>query len=204
MSYIDLRGAVGLTHLFLRERLGLGDRVVDATCGNGHDTLFVARLVGQLGRVWAFDIQEQALTATRTLLADNGCLAWVNLLNEGHEGLDELVDEPVQAVVFNLGYLPGGDKTCVTRPDSTLSALVQATRVLVPGGIIVITIYTGHTGGDEEGAAVEAWAASLLPQEYIVWRSRQANQPQIAPYVLLVEKIAQIKGHSCSASSSPS
>jgi ubiquinone/menaquinone biosynthesis C-methylase UbiE len=194
MSYIDLRGAVGLTHLFLRERLGLGDRVVDATCGNGQDTLFVARLVGPPGRVWAFDIQEPALSATRALLADNNCLRWVNLVKAGHERLAELVDGQVQAVVFNLGYLPGGDKACVTRPDSTLTALEQATAILVPGGIIVITIYTGHPGGTEEGAAVEAWAATLLPRDYIVWRSRQANQPPIAPYVLLIEKVIRTKG----------
>lgn len=193
MSYIDLRGAVGLTHLFLRERLGIGDRVVDATCGNGHDTLFLARLVGTLGRVWALDIQEQAVAATRTLLTENGCLSWVKLIQAGHERLTELVDEPVQAVVFNLGYLPGGDKSRVTRPDSTLQALKQATDLLVPGGIIVVTVYTGHPGGTEEGDAVNAWAAALPPRNYNVWGSRQANQPAIAPYVLLVEKLVNGK-----------
>jgi SAM-dependent methyltransferase len=190
VTYIDLRGAVGLTHLFLRERVGLGDRVVDATCGNGHDTLFLARLVGQLGRVWAFDIQEQALTNTRALLGDRGCLSWVTLVQEGHEHLAAYVEGPVQAVVFNLGYLPGSDKTCITCPESTLAALHQAEKILSPGGIIVIAVYPGHPGGSEEGAAVEQWATALPHQSYSVWCSRQINRPQTAPYVFLIERLA--------------
>jgi len=190
MNYIDMRGAVGLTHLFLRERVGLGDRVVDATCGNGQDTLFLARLVGPLGRVWAFDIQGQALTNTRALLGDAGCLSWVTLVQEGHEQLAAHVEGPIQAVVFNLGYLPGSDKTCITRPESTLSALHQAEKILFPGGIIVIAVYPGHPGGSEEGAAVEQWATALSHQSYSVWCSRQINRPPTAPYVVFVEKFA--------------
>ncbi|ABQ25228.1 tRNA (mnm(5)s(2)U34)-methyltransferase [Geotalea uraniireducens] len=195
MSYIDMRGAVGLTHLFLRERVALGDRVVDATCGNGQDTLFLARLVGPLGMVWAFDVQEEALAKARTHLSEAGCLSRVKLLQAGHEQLAAHVEGPVQAVVFNLGYLPGSDKACITLPETTLAALKQSETVLFPGGIIVIAVYTGHPGGREEGAAVEQWVASLPYQSYSVWCSRQINRPSTVPYVIVVEKL--VPGEQC-------
>jgi SAM-dependent methyltransferase len=183
-----LRGAVALSHFFLRERLRAGDAVVDATCGNGHDTLLLAQLIGPAGKVWAFDIQAAALAATRGLLEEGGCLAQAELVAAGHERLGEFVTGPLRAAVFNLGYLPGGDKSCVTRPEQTVAALQQGLGLLLPGGIVTIAVYTGHTGGTEEGEAVEEWAASLSPVLYNVWRCRQHNRPAMAPYLVLVEK----------------
>jgi SAM-dependent methyltransferase len=184
-----LRGAVALSHCFLRERLREGDAVVDATCGNGHDTLLLAQLVGPAGRVWAFDVQADALAATRALLHEAGCLGQGELVAAGHERLGEFVAGPVKAVVFNLGYLPGGDKSCVTRPEQTVAALRQAVELLLPGGIVTIAVYTGHPGGAEEGAAVDEWAALLPPEQFNVWRCRQSNRPATAPYLVLVEKV---------------
>ena len=188
MEKESLRGAVALSHFFLRERVRPGDRVVDATCGNGHDTLLLARLVGPGGKVWAFDLQEEALTNTRTLLAGAGCLSQTELLAVGHECFAEFVQEPLRAVVFNLGYLPGGDKRFATRPEQTLAALDQTTRLLLPGGVITICVYTGHPGGAEEGEAVETWGTALAAGEFNVWQSRQPNRPSTAPYLVLVEK----------------
>jgi SAM-dependent methyltransferase len=185
----SLRGAVVLSHLFLKARVQPGDRVADATCGNGHDTLFLARLVGEGGKVWAFDIQEEALTNTRMLLEEAGCPGQVELVASGHERFAEIVGEPLRAAVFNLGYLPGGDKSVVTRPDETIAALEQAAGLLMPGGVITVCIYTGHPGGAEEGEAVEKWAAALPPAEFNVWLGRQINRPSSAPYLLLVEKV---------------
>ena len=184
----SLRGAVTLSHFFLRERVKPGDRVADATCGNGHDTLFLARLVGPGGRVWAFDVQEGALAATRTLLSEGGCLEQVEMVAAGHERLAEFVREPLNAAVFNLGYLPGGDKQFVTRPENTVAALQNAADLLLPGGIIAICVYTGHPCGPAEGAAVERWGASLDPRRFNVWVSRQANRPTSAPYLVLVDR----------------
>ncbi len=186
-----LTGAVPLSHFFLRERVGHGDRVVDATCGNGRDTLFLAGLAGPAGKVWAFDLQEQGLANTRALLANAGCLAWTQLVAAGHERLAEFVGEPVRAVHFNLGYLPGGDRNLITRPENTLAALDQASRLLLPGGIITVCVYTGHPGGADEGKAVEEWAAGLSPGEFNTWVSRQANRGPTAPYLVLVEKAAR-------------
>lgn len=184
----SLRGAVQFCHFFLRQRVRPGDRVVDATCGNGYDTLLLAQLVGPTGRVWAFDVQAKALDATRTLLAEHNCLAQVQLVATGHERLAEVIGEHLRAAVFNLGYLPGGDKGVITSCDSTLAGLMQAAKLLAPGGIISVCIYTGHAGGVEEERTIVEWAACFDPACFNVWVSRQLNRPAIAPYLLLVER----------------
>jgi SAM-dependent methyltransferase len=188
MASDGLRGATALARHFLREVVREGDRVVDATCGNGHDTLLLAELVGPAGKVWGFDIQEQAIAAASLLLEGAGCRERVELLHVGHEQLATFVTGPVDAVVFNLGYLPGGEKGCVTSPPQTVAALAQAVELLVPGGRICISLYTGHPGGMEEAKAVESWAAGLPPKEFHVWCSRQMNRSPAAPYLIMVEK----------------
>ncbi len=188
MANAGLTGAVPLSHSFLYERVGSGDRVVDATCGNGRDTLFLARLAGPGGKVWAFDLQEEALAKTRDLLAEAGFLGQTELVNAGHERLAEFVTGPVKAVIFNLGYLPGGDRHFITRPAQTMAALDQACQLLLPRGIIAVCVYTGHPGGTDEGKAVEEWAAGLSPRDFNTWVCRQANRGPSAPYLVLVEK----------------
>jgi hypothetical protein len=184
----SLSGAVNLSHFILGERVEPGSRVVDATCGNGRDTLFLARLVGPEGKVWAFDMQEKALANTRALLEKAGCLAQTELVGAGHEHLAEFVGEPLKATLFNLGYLPGGDRSLVTRPEQTLVALNHAATLLLPGGLIIACVYTGHPGGAYEGEAVEKWATCLAPSKFNAWMSRQLNRSSSAPYVVLVEK----------------
>jgi SAM-dependent methyltransferase len=187
-SLADLRGAVPLAHHFLRAAVRPGDRVVDATCGNGNDTLFLARLVGESGRVTAFDVQKDAIQNTSALLLEHGCRSRVELAAVGHENLLDSVREPVSAVVFNLGFLPGGDRCCITQTHTTVAALGQALELLLPGGIVTVAMYPGHSGGDEESEAVEAWSAALSPKHFNVWRNRQLNRSPAAPYLLLVER----------------
>jgi len=185
-----LRGAVPLSHFYLRQRVRRGDLVLDATCGNGLDTLLLAQLVGEGGRVWGFDLQPRAIAATRELLEGQGCLGWVELMETGHERLSEFVPAGLSAAVFNLGYLPGGgENSFITSPVSTVSALEQAAQLLKPGGIITVSLYTGHAGGPEEAEAVEGWGAALAPKHFNVWCNRQLNRPATAPYLILVERI---------------
>lgn len=184
-----LYGAVPLAHFFLRERLQPGDCVVDATCGNGQDTLLLAGLVGSSGRVWAFDVQETALAITGERLAAAGLEYCVRLMHVGHERLAEFVTETVQAVVFNLGYLPAGDKDTTTGAETTTAALQQAATLLQSGGFILIAVYTGHAGGAEEWRAVHEWCSALLPHEFNVWQSRQLNRGDTAPFLVVVEKV---------------
>jgi SAM-dependent methyltransferase len=183
-----LRGPVPLSHLFIRRFVRRGDHVVDATCGNGHDTLLLAELVGSSGRVWAFDIQLQALETTGARLSEAGGFGSVMLVHGGHETLSGHCSGPVKAVVFNLGYLPGGDRTMVTRPESTLAGLEQSLEILEPGGVVIITLYPGHEGGQQERTALETRLVQSPPANFHVWRMGQMNVPTTAPYIILVQK----------------
>lgn len=189
MKKEGLGGAVGLSHLFLRRAIRPGDSVIDATCGSGRDTLFLARLVGSGGKVWAFDVQDAALAATADLLRNAGCLDRVSLVRSGHERIAGHVRGPVRAAVFNLGFMPGGERGVITTVETTLAALEQVPALLLPGGIVTIAVYIGHPGGAEEGAAVEAWAAGLSPRRFNTWKSRQLNRSGNAPYLVLAEKL---------------
>jgi predicted methyltransferase len=183
-----LRGPVPLSHLFLRSFVDDGHTAVDATCGNGHDTLLLARLVGVRGHVWGFDIQQQAIVETARKLAEAEQSSRVTLLQSGHEELAQHVTGPVQVVLFNLGYRPGGDRRIITQPATTGSALEQALHLLAAGGIVVVTVYPGHDGGADEQSTVENWAAALDPHAWHCWRMGQTNVSHTAPYLLLVQK----------------
>ena len=145
-----LRGPAVLIQLLLRQFVCTGDRVVDATCGNGKDTLLLAELVGTAGQVYALDIQPEALARTSQRLTDAGLSSQVTLLNQGHQLLTTLVPPGITAVVFNLGWLPGGDRALITRPETTLPALEGSLQLLRAGGLLAITCYPGHTGGHTE------------------------------------------------------
>ena len=184
-----LRGPVPLSHLFLHTLVRSGDNVVDATCGNGHDTLLLAHLVGATGHVWGFDVQHEAIAETGRRLAETGLAERATLLPVGHEELSSHITVPVQVVLFNLGYRPGGDRAIITRPDTTGSALAQSLDLLVPGGIIIVVVYPGHSGGTQEQQVVENWAAGLGPKTCHCWRMGQTNVSPTAPYLILVQKV---------------
>ena len=183
-----LRGPVPLAHLFLATFVSDGNHAVDATCGNGHDTLLLARLVGASGHVWGFDIQPQAIAETGRRVAEAGLSERVTLLQTGHEELSDHVTGPVQAILFNLGYLPGGDRSIITRPETTALALKQSLELLTAGGVLLVTIYPGHGGGADEQAVVEEWATGLDPRTFHCWRMGQTNAAAGAPYLLLVQR----------------
>ena len=148
----------------VREVLGAGELAIDATAGNGHDTLFLARTVGPGGIVWACDLQEGAITATRALLALES-QSHVRLCCDDHACLSSHLPAEARgrigAVMFNLGYLPGGDKAVTTAPRSTRAALESLWEFIRPGGILTILAYPGHAGGEEESRRVDDFSASL-------------------------------------------
>ena len=146
---MQLRNARYLSRDLLSGFVRPGDAVVDATAGNGHDTLALCRAVGAQGRVYAFDVQRAALEATQARLRENGVLdGRARLICDGHENMEDHVREPVRCVLFNLGWLPSGDHHLTTRVGTTLAAVRAALRLLAPGGAVSICCYPGH----EEGA----------------------------------------------------
>ncbi|RLS59123.1 MAG: methyltransferase domain-containing protein [Planctomycetota bacterium] len=154
-------------------------RAIDATVGNGHDTLFLAQLVGKTGQIWGFDIQATAIERTVDRLRQAGAFpgsseaapSSVVLHQASHaEMLDKLPLEhfgsTIDIILFNLGYLPGGDKTLITRTDATLQALAASLPLLAPGGVLSVLAYPGHVGGEAETQAVQDWFQRLPPDEF--------------------------------------
>lgn len=188
------RDPVSISHWWLEAYVKPGMVVVDATAGNGHDTLFLAQLVGPKGKVFAFDIQPAALAATGQRLRQHGLADRVELIAAGHEHLDHYVREAIHAVVFNLGYLPGGDKTIITRPETTLQALQRGMELLVPGGLIVLTVYTGHPGGGEEWESLKEFILRLPREEWDVVQSTFLNRSPSAPFNVGLQKIGHDSG----------
>ena len=155
---------VDKAHEFLGEALSQGDLAIDATAGNGNDVAFLADQVGNSGKVYAFDLQKEAIEATARLLAEKG-VENMELHQCGHERMDEVLPPEVlgqvAAVTFNLGYLPGGDKSVVTQTTTTRMALRLSMDLLRPGGLLVVVAYRGHPGGLEECAGVREELSSL-------------------------------------------
>ena len=177
-----------MAHDFLAQVITQEDIVVDATMGNGHDTLFLAKLAKQ---VYAFDIQEQALEKTSQRIQEAG-LTNVNLILQGHETVDEYVTE-VKAAIFNLGYLPSADKSIITQPQTTLEALEKLCQMLIKGGRIAIMIYYGHEGGDIERDAVLDFVSQLPQQEYTATIYRTLNQINNPPFLVMIEKLERYR-----------
>lgn len=171
----------------IREVLRPGETAVDATAGNGHDTLFLAQTVGPMGRVYAFDVQPLALERTAARLAEHGIRHAV-LLAHNHAEMRSWVPTGVGAVMFNLGYLPGADHALATDTASTLAGLDAALSLLRLGGRLSVICYPGPPRGAEESAAVERWVQQLGP----AWRVSEGrvvpgkNPP---PRLYLVERL---------------
>lgn len=165
-----------------------GEQAVDATAGNGHDTVFLASLVGNSGKVWAFDIQKEAIRNTEERLRKTNLRRRVNLIQEGHEKMAKHVDGPVGAIMFNLGYLPGGEHSITTQPATTIAAVRSGLNLLRSGGIITIVVYTGHPGGEVESAQLNGFCSTLPQENYQVLIYNFINQHNYPPYLLAIEK----------------
>ena len=165
-----------------------GARAIDATMGNGKDTLWLCKQVGETGRVDAFDVQPEAVERTRALLKGEGVLNRATLFCRGHERMAEVVDEPVDAVMFNLGWLPGAEHGVTTRVETTLQAADAALALLKPEGLLTICVYPGHAEGARELEALTEWAASLTPGRYDALMKRYMNQPNDPPVLIAVKR----------------
>ena len=184
----ELRSARYIAAEALERVIGPGDTAVDATMGNGHDTLTLCRLVGPTGHVYAFDVQAAAVERTRERLRDAGMLERATLFCLGHERMAEVVKAPVAAVVFNLGWLPGGDHAVTTHWETTRQAVESALTLLGPLGVLVICAYPGHAEGQRERDALTEWLSQLPPQQFNVLRHQFLNAGSGAPECFISQK----------------
>jgi len=175
-----------MAHLYAAQVLKAGDVAVDATAGNGWDTLFLARQVGPEGRVYAFDLQKRSLDHTSALLARENAQARVRLFQIGHEQMAGYIDGKVSVVMFNLGYLPGGDHFVATKKETTLMAVQAALDLIQAGGLVTITAYPSHPEGKAEQTALIKFCEKLSSREYTVLQIKYLNRVKDPPALLLI------------------
>ena len=187
---IDL---VGLHKYFIMQHLHEGDTVVDFTMGNGNDTLFLSKAVGESGKVYAFDIQEDALISTKEHLEANGAPENYTLICASHHRVKEFVNEPIKAGMFNLGYLPrSGRKALTTMRETTMPAVEAAIELLAPDGVLIVAIYPGHEEGALEGEMLREYFKTLSKYRVCPSEFKILNSPT-SPYFFVVEKSPKAK-----------
>lgn len=167
-------------------RLGEITVVVDATVGNGHDTLALAHRFPK-ARIYGFDIQSDALARTRERLDEAG-IDNVILIEDSHDRLQEHIQDPIDVIVFNLGYLPGSDHAIHTTPKSTLKALSAGLERLGEGGVILITSYPGSIRGRIEDLALTAFLESLDQKQWDATTIHMVNQANHPPRLHVIHK----------------
>ena len=177
-------------HSIIASQAVKGGTYIDATMGNGNDTLFLCRLAGEKGRVLAFDIQEQAVRSTKALLAERGCGEKARLIQDGHEYMDRYLEpESADVICFNFGYLPGGDHRIATRPDTSLKAIQKGLEILKRGGMMSLCIYSGGETGFEEKDCILEYLRKLPAKEYTVIVNEYYNRKNCPPLPVFVFKM---------------
>lgn len=171
---------------FILEHLHEGDVAVDFTMGNGHDTEFLSRTVGESGRVYAFDIQASAVESTRKNLEKADCPNNYTLIHDSHHNVKNYVSEPIKAGMFNLGYLPGGDKSITTMRSTTLPAIEAAISLLDKDAILLIAVYPGHPEGEAEGREISEYLSTLSRFKVCCTKVQIVNSPT-SPYFIMIE-----------------
>ena len=182
-SMIDL---LQLQKQFILNHLGEGDTAVDFTMGNGHDTEFLSKTVGKDGHVYAFDVQEQAVTSTAANLEKAGCDQNYTLILDSHHNVKKYVEGPIKAGMFNLGYLPGSDKKITTMRETTMPAIEAAVDLLDHGGILLVAVYPGHAEGDAEGQMILDYLAGISRHRICATLVKIVNSPT-SPFFIVVE-----------------
>lgn len=184
----DFRSARFWARELVEQALTEGGTAVDATMGNGHDTLWLCRLAGKTGTVYAFDVQEEAVEHTRERLSQEGEAQQARLFCAGHERMGEYVTQPVDVVVFNLGWLPGAAHATTTLTPTTLQAVNAALELLREDGLLTICIYPGHEEGARELQALLQWASNLDERRYDAILKTYLNQSNDPPQMIAVRK----------------
>lgn len=185
-----IQSPLAFNHSILKNHIQDGATVIDATVGNGNDFIFLMKQVGSSGKVIGFDIQQSAVDKTREKVQSISTSTQTQILLDSHENLLNYVEKNfISAIVFNLGYLPKGDKSIITKPTSTISAIEAGLKALEPRGLMTIMIYHGHEGGAEERHEVETYLSKLDQQHFTIMRYQPVNQKNSPPYLLIIQKL---------------
>ncbi|RKD27698.1 Putative rRNA methylase [Caminicella sporogenes DSM 14501] len=188
MQAIYLNKATQLAKDIIKKVVKSGDVVVDATIGNGNDTVFLCNLVGDSGKVYGFDIQKKAVMTTIKKLEMENVIDRAVIIEDGHENIDKYVKEEVSAIMFNLGYLPKADHNITTKYNTTIEAIKKGIKVLKLNGVMTIVVYPGHKEGFEEKIKLLEFLEKI-DQKYInVLKLEFINQINNPPFVLALEK----------------
>lgn len=177
-----------LAKFFMQMKIKPDDFVIDATAGNGNDTIFLAKLVSDNGKVFSFDIQAQAIEYTKEKLLKENLINRVELIMNSHEYINKYVKVKIKGAMFNLGYLPGGDHAITTKGNSTILALEQTLELLLADGIISICLYYGHPEGIEELELVNSFLNTINNKDYNVIKLDYINKKNSSPKLILIEK----------------
>lgn len=180
---------LGLAHNVIEQHVKPGDLCIDATAGRGHDTAFLAKLTGPSGQVLAFDIQQEALDSTEILLKEQGLSSRVSLYLDSHANLEQYaLPETVSCITFNFGYLPGGDHSICTHPETSIAAIEAAMKLLKPDGLISLCIYYGGDSGFTEKEALVDYLRTIDSKSYTVLLTEFANRPNNPPIPAFILK----------------
>ncbi|MCP3028314.1 class I SAM-dependent methyltransferase [Halobacillus sp. A5] len=189
---MKLKRILHYAHDLIEQTLKEGDVAVDGTCGNGHDTVHLCRLVGSSGHVYGYDIQHQAIENTLERLNTHNLSDRATILQISHDEIKATIPEDdlarLKAAIFNLGYLPGSDKQVVTTPEVTIRSVKTLLYHLNKGGIIVVVVYHGHPGGGDEKDALLQYVQSLDQKTYSVLQYGFINQKNTPPFIIAIEK----------------
>lgn len=177
-----------INKIYIEKLVKKGDIVVDATMGNGYDTLYLAKIIGEEGFLYSFDIQKEALISTKEKLEKENLLSRTKLILDGHENMDKYINKKINFIIFNLGYLPKGDHNIITKPHTTIEAIKKGMNLLKPNGIISIAIYSGHEGGEYEKNELYKFLTKTNQEQFNVLSSSFINQVNNPPELILIEK----------------
>lgn len=189
---MNMLPVIPFAHSLMEIAVKKGGFAIDATAGNGHDTVFLAKLVGDSGKVFAFDIQPEAVIRTKERLQKERLDTRVELFRTGHEHAGECIPAgyhgKISGAIFNLGYLPNSDKSVITRPETTIAAVEQIFAMLETSGVIAIVVYHGHEGGAFERDRLLEYVKKLDQKQAHVLQYGFINQENHPPFLIAIEK----------------
>lgn len=183
--YKVFKSSLKSMELFMKSFVKEGYKVIDATLGNGYDSLKLCELVGSSGKVYSFDIQKEAIENSKKKLQD---YRNIKLILDSHENLSKYIEEKIDFIIYNLGYLPGGDKTITTKASTTIESLKVAFKLLADNGVIGIVVYPGHKTGNEELKEIDIFLRGIDQRQFSVVKFDYINQINNPPVLYFIEK----------------